>query len=278
MGRGIALLVLALLCMSYVHCGSSKKADKNLTDSELYNETEEEDLFEAPKSLFESPCAYKNMSVFTDEFCEQIALTNNYQIEVLMPVYSEVINDTLFVPFLVLTQQKKTTFSKKTMESLKISNDRTVTLAEISFRATTGDENILGLDFLDNCLLAIDYFAFEAGIAVNKGNETAYSINWPLDSFKNAKLKSKTEKLVRRYKKLVYAVKKLKKRHAKKITQLQDEISEREEMINSFKQAETPEEAAPDNATPPKGASNKEPKKSEKEPVPTDKKPKKKGT
>jgi hypothetical protein len=278
MRQGLAILVLALLCMSFVHCEKAKEVDTgNYTDSDLYNETEDDDLLEeGPKSLFESPCAYKNLSVAVEEFCEQISLSNNYQIEVLMPVHSEIINDTILVPFLIRPQQKRTTFSKKAMEALKINNDRTnVVLGEITFRVTPGDENIIGLDFLDNCMLAVDYFAFEAGISVKKGNETIFSLNWPLESFKNAKLKSKTEKLVRKYKKMVYAVKKVKKRHAKKLTQLQEEINERNEMIAEMQRKNVAEKATPENATP--KAAPKETKPEEKA-EPADKKPKKKGT
>ncbi len=198
----------------------------------IENETEEDEEEQARhKSMFESPCAYKNGTVFSEMFCEQIVLNSNYQVEVLLPVTVPSFREEIYVPFLVQHKRRITTFSRKALDLLNTEGEgASIEVVGKRIPANLGDENILGLDVLNDCLLAIDFFSFEAGMAVNTKNGT-YSLNWPLESFKNAKLRKRMGKITKKYMRLTKAYDKQKHRHYDKVEALRDAIKERENIL-----------------------------------------------
>ena len=202
-------------------------------DNETISETRRPEFH----SLFEHNCSYKNINENETEGCAMIQLTPNYNVEVMIPVYSKAINQTLYVPFLIRSAQKDTTFSRKTLSTFQVDNDRdNLTLIEDDYPAIPGEDNILGLSFLDQSLLAIDFYSYEAGMSVNLKSGGIFSVNWPLDSFKDNQLESRAADITQKHRRLKKQMKKLQTRSATKLSDLRKLAIKKDKTIAALQQ------------------------------------------
>ena len=72
---------------------------------------------------------------------------------------------------------------------LRIDGDnQNITVLDIEVIARKGEENIIGMNFLEHCLLAIDFYYRDAGFAVYREDGKQYAANWPLNSFRDVNL------------------------------------------------------------------------------------------
>ena len=229
--NGLSWVLLVLLCVSWMNAKKSEEMEETgemesgegVEDGEL---GENETMIEPQKlefhSLLEHNCSYMNVNSNESEHCVLIQLTPNYNVEVMLPVYSKTLNQTLYVPFLVRSANKDTTFSRKTLSTFQVDGHRdNLTIIEDEYPAIPGEENILGVTFLDSSLLAIDFYAYEAGMLVySKRKPGDFTLNWPLDAFKDKQLEQKAATISDKHRALKKEVKKLQHRSAAKLSDL----------------------------------------------------------
>jgi hypothetical protein len=255
MQKRLAWLFVALLCVSWV-CAEEAKATTEPAENteegdvdpaefaELRDEwegSENETMMDPRKmefhSLFEHNCSYMSVENNESEGCSLIQLTPNYNVEVMLPVYSKALNMTLFVPFLVRSGQKDTTFSRKTLAKFRVDNQKdNLTIIEDEYPAIPGEENILGVSFLDSSLLAIDFYSYEAGMLVNSRNKGVFTLNWPLDAFKDKQLEQKAAAISQKHRSLKKEVRRLQDRTAAKLSDLRKLGKKKEQTIARLQQ------------------------------------------
>ena len=230
MRRGIILgMLLVLFALALCKGGASKK------NKEQTHPIEEEREVVSVPSLFQSNCSYK--SEIIEEECEHLQVTFTNNVEILLPVHSKTPNKTLFVPFYVRTLEKATTFSKAALEKLEVKSDHdTLLIIDRKVNPRIGQENILGQDFLQNCLLAIDFISFEAGIAIKTANGTFYTLNWPIDSFKDHSMQTEAARIIKKYHKLKKTVTKMKSTHTEKMQELNERAKQQESKLATLQQ------------------------------------------
>ena len=149
-------------------------------------------------------------------------------------------NVTYFVPFLVDLSKYETTFSMEAQHRLEMARDGESFL--IMFRSTAvrkGEENVLGLNFLDESLMAFDFYFREVGLYFGSSSGDDYELNWPLNTFKDIDTAEKVNKTTERYHKLKQYYDKLIAAQQKEIENFETIVKERDEIIKKLNDKKT---------------------------------------
>ena len=214
-----------------VNCGKDstipkedpKKADKPKPAQQL-------------KSLFESNCTYKTTDELSEDKCIGILLTKERTVEVMIPITPIGANYTIYVPFEIDPAHNETTLSIVAQQKLRVDKDNeNLTMAGREITVKKGEENLLGLNFLENCLLAIDFFSNEAGLNIYNEDGTHYVLNWPLDTFKDMKLEEKANKLVKQHTELKKEYKEIMKTFDKEVSELKTVLKKKDKIVKGLK-------------------------------------------
>lgn len=230
MGRSFAILLIIFAFNIYCNAEGVQPASPN-SNNKTEVKQPAEPIFQ---SFFESNCSYKTKAQLKTLNCEEIQFTRNYQVEVLLPIFSKIAKEEIYVPFLIKANQKKTTFSRKALKMIGASEGENVLMVNKSLPVVVGEENILGLDFIDDCQIAMDFFDFEVGMAVNGKNGSIHAINWPLDSFKDEGLETKASEVKKKHAKLKQKFGKMTGRHTDRLKKLKEKSQEKENQIKTL--------------------------------------------
>ena len=203
----------------------------------LENMTSPKPIREWPKtSLFESNCTYNKSDSVNEDDCNVIQLLPDRQVEVLLPVVPVGANYSILVPFLVKPAINSTSLSIQGQKNLGVDQDnQNLTILDRELIVKRGEENILGLDFLQHCLLAIDYFSRDAGLAIYDESGAQYAMNWPLESFKDPMLEAVASHKSRKHKLLKKTYKKLAEQYTNEVSELKRGINKQDQLIHSLK-------------------------------------------
>jgi len=180
-------------------------------------------------SLFDSKCAYKEVKGdITNEDCYDIQYNNEYVLEILLPTDSADGKAKYIIPFIIDPSQSETTFSLKAQQVLGMTRDNEN--FNILYKTVTvkrGEENILGLYFLDETMMALDFYYREVGIHFTSNNEE-YELNWPLASFKDIKYEKTAGNLLKKYQKVKEEYEKRMETYKAQKEKLQELIDQRD--------------------------------------------------
>eukprot|EP00826_Nyctotherus_ovalis_P059143 TRINITY_DN819_c0_g1_i19.p1 TRINITY_DN819_c0_g1~~TRINITY_DN819_c0_g1_i19.p1 ORF type:complete len:254 (+),score=112.22 TRINITY_DN819_c0_g1_i19:210-971(+) len=179
-------------------------------------------------SLFDSHCAFKQITgAITEDDCYDVHYNNEYVLEILLPVDAAAENTKYIIPFIIDPSQLETTFSLKAQQILGMTKgSENFNILYKSVPVKRGEESVLGLNFLDETMMALDFYYREVGIHFTSANEDEYELNWPLETFKDVKSETKAGNVMKKYQKMKQKYDELleqQKKKRKKITALLDD-------------------------------------------------------
>lgn len=188
-----------------------------------------------PRTLFDSNCSYKNASEISNRECQVIQLIKDHGVEVILPVKTVGMNYSVLVPFVVDPTSNETTLSLDAQLRLSFETDnQNLTILSIVVQAKKAEESVIGLDFLENCLLAMDFTASEAGLDVTGEDGRHFSLNWPLESFRDRKGEKRVGMLEEKYAQLKHTMRELARDQSEEVGVLKSALMERDRMIAQF--------------------------------------------
>lgn len=191
--------ILLLAFAVFVSCENNTEAQSVKHNRSPFNFSSETNI----PSLFDSECAFKKIAgAITEEDCYDVHYNNEYALEILLPV--DAADGTKYiVPFILDPSQAETTFSLKAQKILGMTRDNeNFNILYRSIPVKRGEENILGLGFLDESKMALDFYYREVGIHFSTGDGEEYELNWPLESFKDVKYEKNIGKMAKQYQKV----------------------------------------------------------------------------
>ena len=191
---------------------------------------------QAKKSVFESNCTYKKTTEINEDQCDTIQLTKDMNVEILLPVAPIDANYTLLVPFILDPYHNETTLSLEGQKKLRIDNDgQNITILDKELNIKKGEENVLGLNFLETCLLGMDFTTKEAGLNVHSEEGVEYGLNWPLESFKDLHLEKKASDAASKHSILKKSYQEMAKSYSVKVDQLKAVLRQKDKALKVLK-------------------------------------------
>ena len=239
----ILCLIGTLLCVS----GKKSKPAKSVKEEmvEKYgNEGIREIKIPDLQSLFDSNCTYKKYEEVEKGACQLILFTQSNEIEVLLPIIQIGGNTSILIPFTLNMAQNETTLSSKAQDLIHMVNDtHNITILEKDVEVRKGAKNVLGMSYLEQSIVAIDFLSKEAGLASYTEEGREYLLNLPLESFRKDPKQKNITHVAKKHKELKLVMKKLVKDHETERQAIKDEIKKKEKDIKALKKQLKKDEA-----------------------------------
>lgn len=147
-------------------------------------------------------CHYKTLEETEGVECLHVSMSDDYKIHALFPAQVYKNNTTMWIPFVINHKQNATTLTKEVMDKLGIENDRLVLILNGTAFVVTGEENVIGLDFLRSCYIIMNYTKRLVGMVIYDIYSEIHLLNWPMPE-ENGTREAERMRLTKEYSELV---------------------------------------------------------------------------
>ncbi len=190
----------------------------------------------AAQSLFKSNCTYRKVSEVSDEQeCNKVQLSKEYNIEILLPVTLEDVSQSIFVPFIIDPSVNEITLSLEAQQKLGIDRDmQNVTILHSVIPARKAEESVIGLNFLEESLVAIDFYAKQVGIEIGSQDGNKYQFNWPLDTFRDIHSEKVANRVAANFQRLKKKFERQQAAYKEEIKSLSKELKKKDKFVHKL--------------------------------------------